>query len=139
MEKLSEAIENDNKLLKKIAILYLSFGSFVTVEGKLGFGIGEIELYFEDNPETSEEFDNILSEVARVKARREGSYKLFKVIDTLYAVLDDDTEYTEGGPSISDKVKAANALAKLLESPKSKKGDKEDHLDDILKQLEDEG
>jgi len=137
MAKLLEAIENDPRLLKKIAILYIAMGSFTAVEHKFGFDTGEIELYFEANPETSDEFDNVLDETVRVKARREGSYKLFKVIDTLYAVLDDDTEYTEGGPSISDKVKAANALAKLLETPKQKKGDKGDHLDDLLKQLED--
>ncbi len=138
MAKLIEDIENDKGLLKKFAILYIATGSFTSVEYKLGYETGDIELYFEANPETSNEFDDILEEVVRIKARREGSYKIFKVIETLYSVLNNDTEYVDGGPSISDKVKAANALAKLLETPKMKKGDKEDHLDDILKQLEDE-
>jgi len=138
MTKLLEAIENDKRFLKKVAILYIATGSFVSVEHQMGFDIGEIELYFDANPETSDEFDNVLEETTRIKARREGSHNLFKVINTLSSVIDDNTEYTDGGPSISDKVKAATALAKLIETPKSKKGDKGDHLDDILKQLEDE-
>jgi len=138
MTKLLETIENDKRFLKKIAILYIATGSFTSVEHQLGFAVGEIELYFDANPETSDEFDSVLDETVRVKARREGSYNLFKVITTLSNVIDDDTEYVEGGPSISDKVKAATALAKLIEAPKSKKGDKGDHLDDILKQLENE-
>lgn len=138
MNKLLEALSNDMNFIKKIAAKYIDFGEFKYVELDLGIEIGSIEELFDENPDFANEFDDALQAFTIKRMRREGAHKLFKIIKSLYDVLSDDTGVEDGGPSISDKVKAANTLAKFVEVPKSKKGDKGDEIDDLLREIESE-
>jgi len=133
---LIEKVSLDKSFLKKIAKVYIEHGDFKFVELELGLDPGAIDEMFDECPELAEEFDEHLSKATLRKIRREGSFKIFKIIKALYEVLEDRSLPEEGGPSLSDRVKAANTLAKLLEPPKPKKGDKVNDLDDLMRMIE---
>ena len=98
-----------------------------------------IEEILDEVPDVADEFEISLRSLTLKRIQREGSHKLFKVIDALYDVVSDPTKQEDGGPSVSDRVKSASTLAKLLDPPKqSKKGDQDNEYDDLLKQLEDD-
>lgn len=140
MDKLIEALNNDKYFIKKIAKTYIELGDFKHVELDLGLEINSIEQLFDDNPDFANEFDDVLQHIKVNRLRREGSHKIFKVLKSLYDVVDDDTDVSDGGPTISDKVRAANTIVKIVEvTEKSKKGDKETgDIDDILREIEGE-
>lgn len=140
MDKLIEALSNDRLMMKKLARAYITHGDLRYVELDFGFDSGSIEQLFDDNPDFAIEFDETLQALKVNRLRREGSHKIFKVLKALYDVVDDDTDVAEGGPSISDKVRAANTIVKIVEiTDKSKKGDKDSgDIDDILREIEGE-
>lgn len=140
MDKLVEALANDRLMMKKLARAYITHGDFRYVELEFGLEASSIEQLFDDNPDFAIEFDETLQSIKMNRLRREGSHKIFKVLKSLYDVVDDDTEPSEGGPTISDKVRAANTIVKIVEvTDKSKKGDKDSgDIDDILREIEGE-
>jgi len=136
---LLELLSNDPQYIRKIAKHYIELGDFKFVELDLGLPANSIEEIFEECPEIADEFEDSLQTLTRKKLQREGSHKIFKIVDSLYKVLENNDTPEDGGPSVSDKVRAANTLAKLFDPPKqSKKDDKEADLDDLLRQLEDD-
>lgn len=133
---LIEKVSLDKGYLKKIAKQYIELGDFKYVELELKLEPGSIDEMFEECPDLAAEFDEQLTVITRSKMRREGSFKIFKIIKALYEVLEDRSAPEDGGPSLTDRVKAANTLAKLLEPPKAKKGDKASDLDDLMRLIE---
>ncbi len=140
MSKLTliQALQEDRNLIKKIAKKFIEFGDLKMVEREMNLDSGTIEEIFGEDPELADEFDSELAALVEKGLRREGAHKLFKITKILFDAIEDTTAVNDGGPSITDKIKASSILVKILEPPKLKKGDKEDGLDALLRDLEDE-
>ena len=137
---LIQYLKTDQNFIKKMSRDYLDLGSFYGVEKKYKLQKGTIEAVFEDEPDIAGEFDRVLEVMARTRLKREGAHKIFVIINSMYGVITNEDDIEEGGATLSDKVRAANVAAKLLEFShltKPKKGDKND-LDDLLRQLEED-
>ena len=140
MENLNllEQLMLDKNLLKKIAARYIELGEFKYVELDLHLPLGSIDECFDESPDISDEFDGILSDLTMKKLKREGTHKIFKIIKTLYNAVESTVDVEDGGPNISDKIRASSTLAKLLDPPKArgKKANAESDFEKLMKEIE---
>ena len=125
----------DDTIMKDIVKDYIDFdGNFKAIEAKRGIGIGDLEDIFYEDEELEIKFQDALGSLINGKLQRESSIKMANLVKTLFDVVENDTAPSDGGPTVKDKVSAANTLAKILEKTNKPKGkEKGDKLDDLWK------
>jgi len=138
-QEVQRQFDENQDFVRQIALEFLDYGKFKSVEARLNIKPGIIEKLFYEKPRYEKLFDDELSRQAKNRLFREGHVNIFKISRRLISVTNDEKAYEDGGPTIKDVVSDANRLAKLYDSVLKTKGDaKKDSLDEIWEDVSSE-
>ena len=134
-----ELFDNDPHFVRKLALEYIDFGSFNIIEARMGIEANTLEPLFYEQPEYADRFDDILGTQADKKLRRESQHKIFKFIDDLNTIIEDES----GTTGSQDRLRAATVLSQILQKSIHHKTDgkrqaDKDELDKLYEEIQNE-
>ena len=132
-ESFYESRKSDKNFIRGIALKYVEYeGNMAAVDVDLGSHIGFIDALMYEDQELAEELQEAIDVIVSNRLDREAAIRKIKLIETLNDIVSDTTLESDGGPTIRDKVSAANLLCKLTETDKPKQRVEKRSLDDLL-------